>query len=495
MLVAAANDREQEENGHESTRDLSVRRSLNTCAIDPGFPREVRPAFYVSKRRPTPAPGRFSTTEASGSHLHEVEHLSDGTEPPAELIVQTPPVSRQFSPGCRSAEESAQPQPPPMSEVVSAANDTPRLDSEAEDAFSPRTASPRHRTVVAEPPVDPAETSAKVWALQDLLAAEFPAQPPLIEGLLGRGEMASLYGLGGSGKSMLALSLGLSLAAGVPWLGKFDVNAGRVLYVDQEGHERQVQERLRNLVQGGNLRHDIPFFYWQPLEVLVDTDAGYAQLHQKIAGCVPDLVILDSFTRYHLQDENSSRDMAMVMRKLASLTTDLGIALLLIDHTTKSEGSEAPGNRMRGSSDKFNTLDAAYMVKSYQRGASLRITPSKARYRAVPEAFSVAVTSTPESITLQHAQQSSAASPPGASSNEVLEVIQSLIDEKGQYAATIKAIGTVLFANSEMTEPQREGKVRRVLDKLEGDGLLRKQKVPSTGKRGKPAECYVPDNL
>jgi RecA-family ATPase len=56
----------------------------------------------------------------------------------------------------------------------------------------------------------------------------------LIDGLLPTNALAVLYGLHASGKTFVALSMALSIAAGHQWCGKA-TKSGSVLYVAAEG--------------------------------------------------------------------------------------------------------------------------------------------------------------------------------------------------------------------------------------------------------------------
>ncbi len=71
-----------------------------------------------------------------------------------------------------------------------------------------------------------------LYSVKDL--EELPDPAWLIEDLLPEGGLAELYGKPGVGKSFLSLDWALSLAAGVPWLGR-PLNQADVVYVSAEG--------------------------------------------------------------------------------------------------------------------------------------------------------------------------------------------------------------------------------------------------------------------
>jgi hypothetical protein len=72
------------------------------------------------------------------------------------------------------------------------------------------------------------------FTLKDL-RANFPTlNPPVINGLIRRGETANLISVPKVGKSWLSYHLEIALAMGLPFLGRFETTPGRVLKVDNE---------------------------------------------------------------------------------------------------------------------------------------------------------------------------------------------------------------------------------------------------------------------
>ncbi len=79
---------------------------------------------------------------------------------------------------------------------------SPDATSGAETAATAKQAQPRFR----------------LYSVEDL--EELPDPAWLLEGVLPEGGLVELYGPPGAGKSFLSLDWGLSVAAGVPWLGR-----------------------------------------------------------------------------------------------------------------------------------------------------------------------------------------------------------------------------------------------------------------------------------
>jgi hypothetical protein len=75
----------------------------------------------------------------------------------------------------------------------------------------------------------------------------------------------------------------------------------------------------------------------------------------------PVLVVVDSWTRYTLADENAAREVAAAFENLAALCRDGDLAVALIHHVRKGGPMDrsAPADRVRGSSDFLNAVSSA----------------------------------------------------------------------------------------------------------------------------------------
>ena len=65
-------------------------------------------------------------------------------------------------------------------------------------------------------------------------AADLPAPQTLVQGLMVAGSLVLLYGESNTGKSTLAVDLGLAISTGSPWRGR-RTRRGAVLHVAGEG--------------------------------------------------------------------------------------------------------------------------------------------------------------------------------------------------------------------------------------------------------------------
>lgn len=192
-----------------------------------------------------------------------------------------------------------------------------------------------------------------------------------ISALLEQGEtdpdwlVHSLFSVGSSGfiaaepkvgKSFISLELAHCMAAGEPFLDKFEVKQPRrVLFIEEEDPERRMVRRFKQLLRGTPGRvppRDDMFRYVVRSGFRLDDAAWLGKLKEELTSFRPEVVFLDVFNKLHLKDENNQPDMSAILHTLASLTREFGCAFIIIHHYRKSGiGQSQRGNQMlRGSS-------------------------------------------------------------------------------------------------------------------------------------------------
>jgi hypothetical protein len=172
-----------------------------------------------------------------------------------------------------------------------------------------------------------------------------------------------LYGHPGTMKTFLALGIGHSVAADVPWAG-FDVLAGPVLYVAAEGQDglrvRQ-QAWLKSSSQSG-----APNFHVYPVPVNLlrleswdDSEADVPRLVQTVASGVDAytgeampyrLVIIDTLNRCIGGASETDSTMATVVEASRRMQ-EAGAAVLIIHHPDKGDRDLRGHSALRGAAD------------------------------------------------------------------------------------------------------------------------------------------------
>lgn len=161
----------------------------------------------------------------------------------------------------------------------------------------------------------------------------------LIEGTLGRGAMAVLYGDSNSGKTFAAIDMGAAVARGVAWLGR-PSDSGLVVYLATESPS-SVATRLKAYQRYHKLR--IPGFVIvsSPINLFDGKGDTTAVINlvgeiESEHGCKVALIIGDTLARLVVgANENAGEDMGVVVRNIDAIRAATGAAFLVIHHTGK----------------------------------------------------------------------------------------------------------------------------------------------------------------
>lgn len=169
----------------------------------------------------------------------------------------------------------------------------------------------------------------------------------LIEGTLGRGTMAVLYGDSNSGKTFAAIDMAAAICLGDPWLGR-QTSPGMVLYLATEGVE-SVKLRLRAYQRHHGVRVPGLVIVASPVNLFdgrADANAVIALVHELQAehGNKAVLVIGDTLARISAgANENSGEDMGVVLRNADAIREVTGCTFLWIHHSGKDAAKGARG--------------------------------------------------------------------------------------------------------------------------------------------------------
>jgi hypothetical protein len=146
--------------------------------------------------------------------------------------------------------------------------------------------------------------------------------------------------------------MAVSVAAGVPCLGRFPVAArGPVLLFAAEDAPHIVRARLQGICASAR----VP---WDSLDIHVivdpvvrlDVPDDRVRLLAEVERLRPRLVVLDPFVRLHRIDENAAAEVAPLLAYLRELQRSLGCAVALVHHARKG-GHARAGQALRGSSE------------------------------------------------------------------------------------------------------------------------------------------------
>jgi len=210
----------------------------------------------------------------------------------------------------------------------------------------------------------------------------------LINPLIPAGSLSLLYGLPGVGKSFVAISIAVALAARKPFLGRYPTCSPRdvvlssgtaqrpVVYFTPEGVQGLRKRLLSALdsyaVGGTNAVLSLPL-YIITSPFLLHTIDGQSAFLASMADLQADpaLIIIDNLATYTPgMDENSAEEISNLLSFLTSLVSS-DTCVLLLHHTNKS------GIVPRGHSSLIATCDCIYKLSPAEPESHATLTSEK----------------------------------------------------------------------------------------------------------------------
>ena len=209
----------------------------------------------------------------------------------------------------------------------------------------------------------------KALLTEDPLNRLAPPQP-LPHGWLYRHSLAVIYGPPKKGKTFVAVDLAMSIATGHTWLGG-QVEHGTVVYSLGEGvaglprrikawrEERQINGPARIVL----LPHAVQLA--DPIDV--------SNFLEAVEPYDPDLIVIDTLARASIGvEENSSKEMGVLIAQADRIKEQTGACVLLVHHTGKDA---ARGTR--GSSALTGAIDTGIEVRGDTKAMTLVNTEQK----------------------------------------------------------------------------------------------------------------------
>lgn len=181
----------------------------------------------------------------------------------------------------------------------------------------------------------------------------------LVKGLIGSSGLVVIWGPPKSGKSFVALDLGLHIAAGRPWRGR-RVRRGVVVYVAAEAGESM---HMRIVAARTKFGHDgLPFFVIPVAPNMLDRE-DFGELVTTLRECeeghAPIVAIfVDTLSRTAPgANENAPEDMTRYVATLDKLRQEFGCAVLAVHHSGKDRE-----RGMRGHSALLAAVDTGVEI-------------------------------------------------------------------------------------------------------------------------------------
>lgn len=182
--------------------------------------------------------------------------------------------------------------------------------------------------------------------------------------IMARGEHIALVGEGKAGKSLFMQEWAWRMSAGLEFLGDGPRPPVRVLYVDQENSEDEIQERFLALGATAETLTNLAYLSFPAFEPL-NTAAGASQLLSVVDEHAPAVVVFDTISRMVRGKENEAEPWLELYRHLLMRLKARKVSSIRLDHFGKdiSRGG-------RGNSAKTQDVDGVWELVPAERGSS-----------------------------------------------------------------------------------------------------------------------------
>lgn len=239
----------------------------------------------------------------------------------------------------------------------------------------------------------PAEFPVETW--QEFSAKAGEHVPTLVEGLWPEDALGFIAAPPKKGKTWIALALGIAIATGRPYLGRFRIPEPRtVLYVALEGHRAALRSRVGALTHGLGLNPDSSLdrlrWSYKPRGVNI-ADPEWADALGRAAGLIgAKLIIVDVLRAAARMKENPSDEFLMLRHNLLPILDGCSIALLHhFGKLTEITKERTPGERMSGSGAMYGAMDIGLFITGSENGAKNLRLEIESRDLATPERLGV----------------------------------------------------------------------------------------------------------
>jgi len=210
------------------------------------------------------------------------------------------------------------------------------------------------------------QAQGDTWEHDALLGATFPPIKWVVDGLVVSDGLTFLGGKKKVGKSLMALHLSWTVAAGGVFLGR-KCEKGGVVYLCLEDGPRRLQGRLQKQAAPSGL----PITYitrMRPLDA-----GGLDDLRDLIIDKQPSLLVLDTLAaaKTGRVDENAAGVMGDLTNALRILAQDHHVGVLVVAHHGKISTGDA-GFDLRGSSATPGASDVNLGIYRNEDGCTLK---------------------------------------------------------------------------------------------------------------------------
>ena len=202
-----------------------------------------------------------------------------------------------------------------------------------------------------QPTATPTAHALPPWTDAAAFVGTAQTNPPeIIKGVLHQGGKAAVCGSSKSKKSWTLLDMALAVSTGSKWLN-FETTQSNVCFVNFELPNFAIHHRLKAIAQARGITVTDALTLWNLRGHSAPYNVIIPQIIQKIKGKKFGLIILDpSYKLLGDCDENSARDIALLLNELERLAVETEAAVAFTAHFAKGNASGKDAqDRMSGS--------------------------------------------------------------------------------------------------------------------------------------------------
>lgn len=203
----------------------------------------------------------------------------------------------------------------------------------------------------------------------------------IVPSVISRKALGFVAGLPETMKTWLMIDLAVECArGGGKWMGRFECEAAKVLFIDQERFKGETQRRFRAVIAAKNLTpKDLGgnLYIRCGTTTRINLDTSYQAFRKELADIRPDLVIVDSFATFHTVEENNRGEIQAVLEHVKQLRNEFGCTFIFIDHENKgafhakNEDEQPSAFRMAGSIAKPAAAEFVLTVRRHDPETSM----------------------------------------------------------------------------------------------------------------------------
>jgi hypothetical protein len=184
--------------------------------------------------------------------------------------------------------------------------------------------------------------------LQDFVNTDTKSVQPIIDGILWTGRVHWIFSDPGVGKTLLALTLGMAIAAGKAVSGR-PTKQCPVMLIEEDSSFAVIREYIQKVSEHYDIDvRSLPFIInaGQGLRIQSDEDVEFLWSIIENASPKPGLIIFDSCERIVPSNSFNSAEIAP-LDKLLKRCAEYEIATIVLDHSNKAaNGNFKPSNKL-----------------------------------------------------------------------------------------------------------------------------------------------------